>query len=62
MPEAVKKRYYIDVHPEMIEILEKLRKNIKETTWDILDKEISWKELTGILARKIRQKLAILGI
>ncbi len=46
----------IEVHEELIEILEKLRAVVKETTWNVLDESLTWKELTGILARKIKSK------
>jgi len=46
----------IRVHPELIELLEKIRKSINKTTWNIMDKNISWFDLTGILARKIKAK------
>ena len=46
----------IRVHPELIELLEKIRNSINKTTWNIMDKNISWFDLTGILARKIKSK------
>ena len=57
MPENKKKEdKIILVSGELIVILNKLRVNIKEHSWDVLDKNISWKELTAILARKLRKE------
>jgi hypothetical protein len=39
------------VHNEMIAILERLRKQITEFGWEALD--ITWVDLTKVLARKI---------
>ena len=49
----------IRVSKELIEILEKLRKIIKKDTWDVMDKNLTWHELTRILARKIKAKSII---
>lgn len=46
----------IRVHNELIIILEKLRKKIKEVTWDVMDENLTWQELTRILAKKINAK------
>jgi len=46
----------IRVHPEMIELLEKIRVSVHQTTWKIMGNNISWFDLTGILARKIKSK------
>jgi len=59
-PKKPKKRYYMEVHPDLVEILEKIRKNIKSLTWNVMDKEITWKELTEILAKKINAKESLI--
>ena len=41
---------------ELIEILEKLRLIIKHDTWNVMDSNLTWHELTRILARKIKAK------
>lgn len=56
MEDKSNERHIIEVHPELIELLEKLRKSLKDISWNILDENVSWKELTGILARKIKAK------
>ncbi len=43
----------IEVDGELIEVLERLRSKISVAAWDGL-KKISWKDLTRILARKIK--------
>ena len=62
MPEVKIKdrRYCIEVHPDLIRILEKIRLKLKETTWDVMDKNITWRELTAILAKKINAKESLI--
>ena len=57
MPEV--KRYCIEVDSELIKILEEIRANIKKITWDVMDKNLTWKELTAILAKKINAKKSL---
>jgi hypothetical protein len=54
------KRYCIEVHPELIKILEEIRDNVKKVTWDVMDKNITWRELTAILAKKINAKKSLI--
>ena len=54
MEQEKKKRIRIYPHPEFMKILEKMKDKMKEFTYDVIDKEIRWYHLTGILAKKIK--------
>ena len=47
----------IRVHPELIEILEKLRLRLSELTYQVISDNASYYQLTGILAKKVGKKI-----
>ena len=54
MPQGNSKKYkVIRADIELIEILDKLEKNVKDATWDGLGK-VTYRDLTRILARKVK--------
>lgn len=52
-----KKRIIIECHPDLIKILDDLRKPLSDFTYGTFDKNITYKELTEILAKKIMNKM-----
>lgn len=44
----------IRVDGELIEILEKLRKRVRDYSYGALDENVSYEELTRLLAKKIK--------
>jgi len=48
-----KKQIVIEIDEEFLEVLKKLEEKVKHSAWDGLEK-VSYKNLTKILARKIK--------